>query len=199
MRSIICVFNRNAKRFSRLHLEEDWSKLVTSLVLSKSSNNYLLNLFRRVSQVSQLVKSLPAMQEKCVRSLDWDPLKKVSNIPVWRILWTEEAGGLPSMGSKESELTEQLALSLFSNLLKLTFNVCLANGMVCCLSNWILGSPICTVPLENQSPSPFHFSLYLIPHVLIESHLLNKDFYFLIPQWSTSARIYSHHAFGVVL
>ena len=103
---IIWVFNRNARRFSRLHLEEDWSKLVTSLVLSKSSNNYLLSLFRRASQVvSQVVKNLPALQEKWVWSLDWeDPLKKRmathSSILVWRILWTEEPGGLPSMGSK---------------------------------------------------------------------------------------------------
>ena len=30
-----------------------------------------------------------------------------SSIPAWRILWTEEPGGLQSMGSKELDITEQ--------------------------------------------------------------------------------------------
>ena len=37
-----------------------------------------------------------------------------SNILAWRIPWTEETGGLQSMGSQESDTTEQLTLSLFS-------------------------------------------------------------------------------------
>ena len=54
------------------------------------------------------------MQEAQVRSLDWDdPLGKGmathSNILVWRVPWTEEPGGLQSMGSqKESDMAEQL-------------------------------------------------------------------------------------------
>ena len=60
----------------------------------------------RVKQVAQTVKNPPAMRETWVRSLDWDP----GSIP-WRrewlptpvllpqeIPWTEEAGGLQSMG-----------------------------------------------------------------------------------------------------
>ena len=48
------------------------------------------------SLVAQLVKNLPAMQETCVRSLDWeDPLKKGksihSSILAWRIPWTVES------------------------------------------------------------------------------------------------------------
>ena len=47
--------------------------------------------------VAQMVKSLPAVQETWVRSLDWeDPLEKEvathSSIPAWRIPWTEEPG-----------------------------------------------------------------------------------------------------------
>ena len=34
-----------------------------------------------------------------------------SNILAWRIPWTEEPGGLQSMGCKELETTEQLTLS----------------------------------------------------------------------------------------
>ena len=50
-----------------------------------------------------MVKNLPAMQETCVRSLGGeDPLEEGtathSSIPAWRIPWTEEPGGLQSMG-----------------------------------------------------------------------------------------------------
>ena len=55
--------------------------------------------------VDQMVKSLPAMQETQVQSLGWeDPLEKevatYSSILEWRILWTEEPGGLQSLGSQ---------------------------------------------------------------------------------------------------
>ena len=54
-----------------------------------------------------MVKNLPAMQETQFRSLDWeDPLEKGmathSSILVWRILWTEEPGGLQSRGLQKS-------------------------------------------------------------------------------------------------
>ena len=49
--------------------------------------------------MAQIVKNLPAMQETWVRSQDQeDPLEKGvamhSSILAWRILWTEEPGGL---------------------------------------------------------------------------------------------------------
>ena len=55
--------------------------------------------------VLQKVTNLPAMQETQVQSLDWeDPLEKGmtthSSILVWSIPWTEEPGGLQSMGSQ---------------------------------------------------------------------------------------------------
>ena len=55
------------------------------------------------SLVAQTVKNPPAMQETWIRSLDWeDPLEKrmatYSDILAWRIPWTEEPGGLQSMG-----------------------------------------------------------------------------------------------------
>ena len=57
------------------------------------------------SLVAQMVKNLSAMQEPWVWSLGWkDPLEKEmathSNILAWRIPWTEESGGLWSMGSQ---------------------------------------------------------------------------------------------------
>ena len=53
--------------------------------------------------MAQMVKNLPTVQETWVRSLGWeDPLKEgmaiYSSILAWRIPWTEEPGGLKSMG-----------------------------------------------------------------------------------------------------
>ena len=39
-----------------------------------------------------------------------------SSILAWRIPWTEEPGGLSSIGCKESDMTQQLTLSLLSSL-----------------------------------------------------------------------------------
>ena len=52
-----------------------------------------------------MVKNLPALQEATVRSLGQeDPLEEGtathSSILAWGIPWTEEPGGLLSMGSK---------------------------------------------------------------------------------------------------
>ena len=51
-----------------------------------------------------MVKNPPAMQETQARSLGQEDLLEKematgSSILAWRILWTEEPGGLPSMGS----------------------------------------------------------------------------------------------------
>ena len=53
--------------------------------------------------MAQMVKNLPAMRETWVRFLGWEnPLEKrmatYSSILAWRIPWTEEPGGLQSMG-----------------------------------------------------------------------------------------------------
>ena len=66
--------------------------------------------FSRASLVAQAVKNLPAMQETQVTSLGREnPLEKgiatQSNILAWRIPWTEEPGGLPSLGLQESDTT----------------------------------------------------------------------------------------------
>ena len=55
--------------------------------------------------MAQRLKHQPAMRETWVRSLAWeDPLEKEmathSRILAWRILRTEEPGGLQSMGSQ---------------------------------------------------------------------------------------------------
>ena len=54
--------------------------------------------------MAQTVKNLPAMQKMWVRPLGHDPLEKEmathSSILAWRSPWTEERGGLQSMGSQ---------------------------------------------------------------------------------------------------
>ena len=55
------------------------------------------------SLVAQKVKNLPASWQTQVQPLGWEePLERGmvthSNILDWRIPWTEEPGGLPSMG-----------------------------------------------------------------------------------------------------
>ena len=57
--------------------------------------------------MAQTVKNLPAMQETRVRSLGrYDPLEEGmathSSVLAWRIPWTEEPGGLQSMGVPKS-------------------------------------------------------------------------------------------------
>ena len=55
--------------------------------------------------MAQMVKNLCTMQETQVQSLGWEePLEKgmatKSSILAWRIQWTEEPGGLQSVGSQ---------------------------------------------------------------------------------------------------
>ena len=64
-----------------------------------------------LGQVAQVVKNLPAIQEIWAQTLSWeDPLEKEMTIHssnfAWRIPWTEELGGLQSMGSQRVGLSD---------------------------------------------------------------------------------------------
>ena len=64
-------------------------------------------MIKLTSLVAQIAKNLPAIQETGVLSLGQeDPLEKkmatYSRILAWRIPWTEEPGGLQSMGVTKS-------------------------------------------------------------------------------------------------
>ena len=64
-----------------------------------------INGLFRTSQVAQIVKCPPARRETWVQSLGWeDPLEKEmtthSSTLAWKMPWTEEPGGLQSMGSQ---------------------------------------------------------------------------------------------------
>ena len=66
--------------------------------------------------LAQLVNNLPVVQETGVRSLGWEDLEKemanLYSILAWKIPWTEEPGGLQSMGSKELGTTDTFTFSL---------------------------------------------------------------------------------------
>ena len=70
-----------------------------------------------------MAKNLPATQETqetWVRSLGQeDPLEKEmathSSILAWKILWTEESGGLQSMGLQRVDTIERPTLSLYNS------------------------------------------------------------------------------------
>ena len=69
---------------------------------------YLGHTLMVSSLVAQMVKRLPTMWETWVRSLGWEDLQEKematqSSTLAWKILWTEEPGKLPSMGSQRVE------------------------------------------------------------------------------------------------
>ena len=71
----------------------------------KRTRFVIVFLYRWGSLVAQTVKNLLAMWEIWVQFLGWeDPLERgmatQSSILAWRIPWTEEPGGLQSMGSQ---------------------------------------------------------------------------------------------------
>ena len=112
--------------------------------------------------VAQTVKNLPAMQETQVWSLHWEEpletgLATHSGIPAWRIPWTEEPGGLQSMGSQRvvhDWVTNTLTFSL-------THRKCTDKVVIS------IFFPLCfflTILLKLAIGSPFHgivfFPLY---------------------------------------
>ena len=75
--------------------------------------------------MAQLVKNLPVIQETRVRSLGWEDsleegLATHSSILAWRILWTEEAGGLQIHGGWISK--SQTKLKWLSSSSKINFS-----------------------------------------------------------------------------
>ena len=82
------------------------------------------------SLVAQMVKRLPTIQETQVQSLGQEDLLEKemathSSLHTWKIPWTEELGGLQSMGSQR--VRHDWATSLYSkryNTFKKLFIIC---------------------------------------------------------------------------
>ena len=93
---------------------------------------------------AQLVKNLPAIQETQVQSVGQkDPLEKGmathSSILTWKIPWTEEPGGLPSIGSHRVRQDWATNTLTFSSAV-VTTHVWLTELLICgsySLRNWI--------------------------------------------------------------
>ena len=108
------------------------------------------------SLVAQIVKNLPAVQETWVWSLGLeDPLKKGMathfSILAWRIPWTEEPGGLQSMGSQRvgHDWATSLSLSLSDSSLLASRNATefCVNHVSCYLAEFICSNSFCVKSL----------------------------------------------------
>ena len=101
----------NSKKLDLSDLLSVPSQAILSSRSRRKQEIYILNgLNQKGSGIEGLphgvvVKNLPAMEETRVQSLGWEgPLQKGmathSSILAWRIPWTEEPGGLQSLGSQ---------------------------------------------------------------------------------------------------
>ena len=86
-------------------ISHQWNANQNHNEVSMSWTEINLFLIVWISLVTQMVNSLPAMQETRVLSIGWkDPPEKgmvsYSSSFAWRIPWTKEPGGIQSMGSQ---------------------------------------------------------------------------------------------------
>ena len=96
---------RNESRFSVLSERKGPFAATRFGVRIQAFHYAFTNTNTRTSLVAQTVKHLPTMQETWIQSLGWEDLLEKdmathSSILTWRIPWTEEPGGLQSMGSQ---------------------------------------------------------------------------------------------------
>ena len=90
-------------------------KITVPYVFGMNMNSLII----RASLVAQRLKHLPEMRETWVRFLGWeDPLEEEmaphSSTLAWKIPWTEEPGGLQSLGSLTVRHDWATSLSLFT-------------------------------------------------------------------------------------
>ena len=87
------------------HFFKNWYVSGSPLLASKAQRICLQLEIQTGFLGNSVAKNLPAKQETQIGSLGWeDPLEKEivshSSILAWEIPWTEEFGGLESMGSQ---------------------------------------------------------------------------------------------------
>ena len=70
-----------------------------------------LSKYERASLIAQSVKNLPAMRDTWVWFLGWEDFQ---SILAWLVPWTEEPGGLQSMGLQRVRHDWMTSLSLFT-------------------------------------------------------------------------------------
>ena len=99
----------------KLHIEQN--KIYLFIYLKKFFKAAIS--CKRASLVAQMVKNLPAMWKTRVQSLGWEDLLEKGmashcSILAWRILWTEEPGGLHPMRLQTVGYDWGTTLSLFT-------------------------------------------------------------------------------------
>ena len=138
--------------------------------------------------MAQMVKNLPTVQQTRVWSLGQeDPLEKGMathcNILAWRIPWTEEPGGLQSMGSQRVGhdwvtftlkipywLISSMILTLGYLSLVLSLDTCCKTQL--CPRLFCSALPFSYLPVPEQSHSPFCISENFLDKGLSQS---NRD------------------------
>ena len=115
----VCIYNL-LSRMCGAHVKLTLTYVIPSvplipLFLPSCIKEFILTTPVGVSLVAQLVKNPPAMQETWLQSLGWEEsleegMATHSSIPAWRIPWTEEPGGLRSLGCKELDRPERLSM-----------------------------------------------------------------------------------------
>ena len=110
---------RDAEVVSRATLSLGPTARLTTILGSRHRLSRISLL--RTSLVAQMVKSLPAMWETQIQSLGWEDLLEKgmathSSFLAWRIPCTEDLVGYSPWSHKESDITEQLSLSLDKNI-----------------------------------------------------------------------------------
>ena len=110
----IFVLNRSGKSRHPCLVLIFKGKLSGFIIKYDARPKFFVNAFIMLtSLVAQMVKHLPTMPETRVQPLGREDLLEKemathSRILAWKIPWTEEPGRLQSMGSHESDTTEQL-------------------------------------------------------------------------------------------
>jgi len=102
--SFLPIWSKKILSFGKNYLTEILKRQLCHSVI-QSCVQHFLRVYWFASLVAQMVRNLPAMKETWVRFPGQEaPLEKGmvthSSTLAWRIPWTEEPGGLQSMGSK---------------------------------------------------------------------------------------------------
>ena len=122
--------------------------------------------------VAQMVKNLPAVQEIWVWFMGQeDPLVKGmathSNILTWRIPWTEEPGGLQSMGIAKCVNSIQVKISGLCHLtwLDSVFLIMPSWFILSFCTFYVLASYLSRYQLLVQNWLPFRFNQFSKPRI----------------------------------
>ena len=122
--------------------------------------------------MAQWVKNPPVMRETQVQGLGWeDPLEEgmatPSSILAWRISWTEEPGGLQSMGSQKLDMTQRL--NHIFQVVMASYEVSRIVRSIACCTDLVL---IIAIKFNHPPPPPQKLHIQIL--LGISNQTLNK-------------------------